>query len=395
MKGASGLCACPGNPERLISILIFREEENVIMRHIINKQNVILRSMLLLFISVALLGCMEARFSTRPPIITESYTHVVHIPGTYVYAVPDIDSEVFFYGGRWFSYHDNYWFRATVYSGPWVRVRIGNVPSRLHRLPGHYRQHIHSKSHRIHRSELKKHWKSWERDRHWDHDGGHGGDGYKGKKQKKRRGYYKQGRDDGQSLAGAIKEKVEGRSDPGYGHRGGGGNRYGNIESKKDHKKDKYYKQSRERSRPLAGAIKEKVETRSDPGYGHSSGGGNRYGNIESKKDHKKDKYYKQSRERSRPLAGAIKEKVERQDKEKKTKVSSRDNRRAEEKQKKHKKKDNKKKAKKNKNKKDRDGVEDSDKDSKKESKEKAKRHNNDRRSSNSLAGAILKEFNK
>ncbi len=312
------------------------------MGHLINKQNVIIRSMLLLFVSIALLGCVDAHYSTRPPVLAESHTHVVHVPGTYVYAVPDTTAEVFFYGGRWFSYHDNYWFRASVYSGPWVRVRIGNVPPRLHKLPGHYRHHIHSNSHRIHRHELRKHWKRWERDRHWDHDDDHDDGRYKKKKHKGRGGYYKKGHDEERSLAGAVKEKVERRTGKSYEYKKKSDNYRGNRHSKKDHKK--------------------------------------------------KVKQYKKRHDDGRSLAGAIKAEVKRQNKGKERKIKERDSQREDDGKNKRKKKDKKQKTKK-KQKKDRDGGEDRDDKSKKESKGKAKRYNNSGGGGNSLAGAIMRGF--
>jgi hypothetical protein len=96
---------------------------------------------------------------------------VLVIPGAYVYFVPDIDVDVFFYGGYWYRPYKEYWYRSRSYNGPWAHIDrkrmppvILNVPPDFrHRPPGH---------NRIPYKELKRNWKGWEKNRHWDKDRG-------------------------------------------------------------------------------------------------------------------------------------------------------------------------------------------------------------------------------
>ena len=49
------------------------------------------------------------RFSAPPPVVV--------IPGTYVYMIPDIDTDVFFFSGYWFRSYGGHWFRAGPTTG--------------------------------------------------------------------------------------------------------------------------------------------------------------------------------------------------------------------------------------------------------------------------------------
>jgi hypothetical protein len=117
-------------------------------------------------------------FAPPPPVVISGPPAVMVIPGaTYVYFVPDIQPDIFFYGGYWYRSHAGRWFRAGSYSGPWNYMDHGKVPPALVRLPQDYR-HIPSGHQKIPYGQLKKNWKYWERDRHWDQDqegpGNHG-----------------------------------------------------------------------------------------------------------------------------------------------------------------------------------------------------------------------------
>ena len=66
---------------------------------------------------------------------------MVVIPGTYVYMVPDIGADIFFYSGNWYRLHQGRWFSAGSYNGPWIYVPDPRVPRALVQLPPDYRQH--------------------------------------------------------------------------------------------------------------------------------------------------------------------------------------------------------------------------------------------------------------
>jgi len=102
-----------------------------------------------------------------PVFVFHAPPPVVVIPGTYAYAVPDVDIDIVFYQGYWYRPHRDYWYRSTSYNGPWKYIVHDRVPGVLHSLPPDYR-HVPPGHQRIPYGQVKKNWKNWERDRHWD-----------------------------------------------------------------------------------------------------------------------------------------------------------------------------------------------------------------------------------
>jgi hypothetical protein len=92
---------------------------------------------------------------------------VVLIPGTYVYAVPDVDVDIVFFQGYWYRPHRDYWYRSASYNGPWGVIAHKRVPAAIIGLPPGYR-HVPPGHQRIPYGHLKKNWKTWERQRYWD-----------------------------------------------------------------------------------------------------------------------------------------------------------------------------------------------------------------------------------
>lgn len=90
---------------------------------------------------------------------------VVPIPGRYVYFVPDIASDFFFYHGNWYRFYKGRWFKSENYAGPWEHVR--EVPPALIDLPPDYRTSPSGYS-RIPYGELLTNWERWERERYFD-----------------------------------------------------------------------------------------------------------------------------------------------------------------------------------------------------------------------------------
>jgi hypothetical protein len=89
------------------------------------------------------------------------------IPGTYAYYAPDVDLDILFYGGRWYRPWGGRWYWARGYNGPWVIAGPGFVPAPLYRLPRDYRHG--PVYYRIPYYDLNRNWRTWERNRHWDH----------------------------------------------------------------------------------------------------------------------------------------------------------------------------------------------------------------------------------
>lgn len=100
------------------------------------------------------------RFSAPPDVVV--------IPGTYVYMVPDIDADVLFYQGDWWRPYGGNWYRSEDFNGPWSYVEPGRIPSGLRALPQDYRHRLSPEYERIPHGDVKRNWKQWEKEKHWD-----------------------------------------------------------------------------------------------------------------------------------------------------------------------------------------------------------------------------------
>ncbi|OPY65766.1 MAG: hypothetical protein A4E57_03054 [Syntrophorhabdaceae bacterium PtaU1.Bin034] len=102
-----------------------------------------------------------------PPYAVSAPPAVVPVPGTYVYFIPYIGVDVFFYRGYWYRPYRNNWYRSSSYNGPWAYMPPVQVPRSLTTLPDGYRR-VPSGSRSIPHNELQKNWERWEHERHWD-----------------------------------------------------------------------------------------------------------------------------------------------------------------------------------------------------------------------------------
>lgn len=109
-----------------------------------------------------------------PPLPFAAPPEVVVIPETYVYVVPDIDVDVFFYNGWWWRPWKGYWYRSRHYSSGWIHYQqvplfYRGIPSgwrnyyREHRWRGHPWHYQRIPQHKIH-----KNWRDWEKNRYWE-----------------------------------------------------------------------------------------------------------------------------------------------------------------------------------------------------------------------------------
>jgi hypothetical protein len=102
-----------------------------------------------------------------PPLVIPAPPGLVVIPGRYVYYPPDVKEDIFFYHGYWYRPHQGRWFRSAEYNGPWRGVAVAKVPRAVVGVPHDFRRGpvVHE---RVHYRDVRTHWKTWERDRHWD-----------------------------------------------------------------------------------------------------------------------------------------------------------------------------------------------------------------------------------
>lgn len=109
-----------------------------------------------------------------PPIVFSRPPELVVVPETYVYVVPDIDADIYFYRGWWWRLWEGRWYRSRHYDSNWSHYR--RTPSfyagfhsgwrndyRERRWKGHQWNYQ-----RIPHQQVQQNWKGWEKNRHWE-----------------------------------------------------------------------------------------------------------------------------------------------------------------------------------------------------------------------------------
>jgi len=114
-----------------------------------------------------------------PPIAVAQPPEVVLVPGSQVYFVPDVDYDVFYYNGYWWSPRGDRWYRARGYDGPWRVVGRRYIPAPVYRVPRDYRRMYYRERHVPYGEwrHRREHWRE-ERGEHrgrgeerWEHRG--------------------------------------------------------------------------------------------------------------------------------------------------------------------------------------------------------------------------------
>lgn len=109
-----------------------------------------------------------------PPILFGAPPELIVLPETYVYVVPDVDADIFFYNGWWWRPWEGRWYRSRDYSSGWAYYQ--RVPSFYAGIPpgwrNDYRDHRwggHPWNYqRIPHQQVQKNWKTWEKSNHWE-----------------------------------------------------------------------------------------------------------------------------------------------------------------------------------------------------------------------------------
>jgi len=110
-----------------------------------------------------------------PPLIVFSGPpEVVVIPETNVYAVPDVDVDIFFYSGWWWRPWEGRWYRSRNYDSGWARYR--STPSFYRGIPSGWRSNYQEQrwkgrewNHkRVTHQQVQRNWRNWEKSRHWE-----------------------------------------------------------------------------------------------------------------------------------------------------------------------------------------------------------------------------------
>jgi hypothetical protein len=78
---------------------------------------------------------------TRLDISISSYPSLILIPGYPVYYDPAQQLNYFFYGGRYWVFHEDGWYYSSWYNGPWIPMEADLVPVFIWRIPLRYYHH--------------------------------------------------------------------------------------------------------------------------------------------------------------------------------------------------------------------------------------------------------------
>ncbi|MBI9075998.1 MAG: hypothetical protein JEZ02_11345 [Desulfatibacillum sp.] len=109
-----------------------------------------------------------------PPLIQFSAPpEMVVLPETYVYVVPDVQEDIFFYDGWWWRPWKGNWYRSQSHDRDWAH--FSGVPVFYNEVPKEWRQHY--KNHdwkgrrwqyeRIPHQQVQQNWHGWKKDKHW------------------------------------------------------------------------------------------------------------------------------------------------------------------------------------------------------------------------------------
>ncbi len=111
-----------------------------------------------------------------PPLLFPAPPEVIVIPGTYVYAIPDIDDEIFFWDGWWWRLWEGRWYRSRYYDRGWVYYRY--IPYFYYDIDFAWRKYYRDRVWHGHRWEyqripyqhLQKNWRVWQNNRYWERE---------------------------------------------------------------------------------------------------------------------------------------------------------------------------------------------------------------------------------
>jgi hypothetical protein len=112
-------------------------------------------------VNIGIVAPPPLQFAAPPDI------YVVPSGTSYVYMVPDYDG-VYFYGGNWYRFYNNYWFRSSHYNGGWDYIEPSMVPQVIFVIPPEYIHYVPSGYYRIHYNDFYSNWQTWDHKRHWD-----------------------------------------------------------------------------------------------------------------------------------------------------------------------------------------------------------------------------------
>lgn len=120
-----------------------------------------------------------------PAIVFPAPPALIVLPDTYVYVAPDVDVDIFFYGGWWWRPWNGRWYRSHYYDRGWGYYNT--VPSFYFDVDLGWRRYYRDHNwyghrwnyERIPHQRLQRNWKDWQNKRHWERQGTWGVQDYK------------------------------------------------------------------------------------------------------------------------------------------------------------------------------------------------------------------------
>lgn len=117
---------------------------------------------------------VSVHISLPPPIVFGGPPALIVLPETYVYVVPDVEVDLFFYNGWWWRPWEGRWYRSRYHNSGWVYYQ--RVPSFYRGVPpgwrNDYRDHRwrgHQWNYqRIPHHEVQQNWQGWKKNKHWE-----------------------------------------------------------------------------------------------------------------------------------------------------------------------------------------------------------------------------------
>jgi hypothetical protein len=117
---------------------------------------------------------VNVSISLPPPIVFAAPPALIVLPETYVYVVPDVDVDIFFYNGWWWRPWEGRWYRSRHYDSGWARY--GSVPSFYRGIPSGWRNDYRERRwggrqwdyQPIPHEQVQRNWGTWEKSRHWE-----------------------------------------------------------------------------------------------------------------------------------------------------------------------------------------------------------------------------------
>jgi hypothetical protein len=111
-----------------------------------------------------------------PALAFEADPYFVPLPGTYAYAVPNYDVDLYYSDGYYWRPWQGRWYRSSYYDRGWISY--SGVPRFYTSIPRDWRNDYYAHRWRgrswdyarVPRHEVERNWSSWKRERRWDDD---------------------------------------------------------------------------------------------------------------------------------------------------------------------------------------------------------------------------------